>query len=235
MQVGIIAEGRGDLAIIGNILRGSLELDNEHITYIRPEYQQDETDLATRTEESFSNWGLVKKECTDYAHIKEFLNSPIDESRIVIIHIDAAECELSGYDVSRPAGARNSETAKDLHGRITTKIDEWLAGRGSGQIQYAIAIEESDSWLLTLFSSQETSKYPNPKETLQRTLNRSNTRSAKERKRAFQKSTFDRYDELSKPFRKSNTLKSAMRLNVSLQLFVESLQRLASQITADSQ
>ncbi|WP_147447343.1 hypothetical protein [Corallococcus sp. CA054B] len=221
--MGIIAEGRGDLAVIGNILKGSLGIEYEYVTHLRPEYQQDETDLATQAEESFSNWELVKKECTDYSRIEEFLTSPIDEPRMVIIHIDAAECELSGYDVSRPSGERSPESAEELRRRIAIKIDEWLAGRGTERIHYAIAIEESDAWLLTLFSPQETSKYPSPKETLQRALNRPNIRSTKERKRDFQRNTFDRYNEWSKPFRKTSTLKSAMQRNASLRLFVESL------------
>ena len=45
MRVGIIAEGRADLAVILNILKGRLGVDRSQVQPLRPEYDQDETDL----------------------------------------------------------------------------------------------------------------------------------------------------------------------------------------------
>lgn len=223
MRVGIIAEGRADLAVITNILKGCLDLDHEHLQYLRPEYDQDETDLHARSAEMYSNWEIVKKECVDYSRIEDFLNSPLDEERLVIIHIDAAECEQPGYDVSRPKGEPGPALSAEVHKRITAKLDEWFAGRGGDRLRYAIAVEETDAWLLTLYSRKETSTYRNVKEVLQKELNRPNRRSDRERKRDSQRKAFELYGEWSKPFRKLRQLQDCMRRNKSLQLFVESL------------
>jgi hypothetical protein len=44
MRIGVIAEGRGDLAVLTNIFKGQLGLDSEDIQYLRPEYSLDETE-----------------------------------------------------------------------------------------------------------------------------------------------------------------------------------------------
>ena len=75
MRIGIIAEGRGDLAVITHVLKGCLGLDQEHVQYLRPEYALDETDLHSQREEQYSNWETVKKECVEYSRIEEFLET----------------------------------------------------------------------------------------------------------------------------------------------------------------
>lgn len=223
MRIGIIAEGRGDLAVITNVLKGCLGLDREHVQFLRPEYALDETDLHTQAEEKYSNWGTVKRECVEYSRIEEFLESPVDEARLVVIHIDTAECELPGYDVQRPEGKASPELSAELYKRVAAKLDEWLAGRGAGLLRYAIAVEETDAWILTLYSKKETSTYRNVKETLQWALDRSSALTDKERKKDSQRKTFERYEHRSRPFRKRSQLQDCMRRNVSLRLFVESL------------
>ena len=53
--------------------------------------------------EAFSNWTLVKKECEEKIAIEDFLSDGFfDDERIVVLHLDTAECELNGYDVERP-------------------------------------------------------------------------------------------------------------------------------------
>jgi hypothetical protein len=222
MRIGIIAEGRGDLAVIANILKGRLGLDLEHVQFLRPEYASDETDLHEQSEERFSNWGHVKRECIDYARIDEFLNSPLDEERLVVIHIYTAEAELVGYDVVRPSET-GQEYSIELRRRVAAKLDEWIAGRDDGRLRYAIAVEETDAWVLTIHATKETSAYRDPKRALERELNRPNRLSDKERKRLFQLQIYQRYDRLSQEFRKPSTLQKCATRNQSLRLFLESL------------
>jgi hypothetical protein len=224
MQIGIIAEGRGDLAIISNILRGWLGIDSEYIVFLRPEIQLDETDRHEMRARQFSNWELVKQECIEGPLLEDFLNSSIDEERRVVIHIDTAEAELPGYGVRRPQSGRDYVT--ELHKRIVAKLDEWLAGRGAGRIRYAIAIEETEAWLLTLYLEKETSAHPNPKNALDWELNRTSRHSKAERKRLHQlkgSDTYKYHDELSRDFRKRRTLQDCATRNQSLRLFLEAL------------
>lgn len=223
MRIGIIAEGPGDLAVLTNILKGWLDLDSEHVQFLRPEYDQDETDLHEQAEARFSNWEIVKGECLNYSRMDAFLASPLDEDRLVIIHIDSAECEHPHYGVSRPKSKPGAGHAEELRARIATKLEEWLGGRGGERVRYAIAVEETDAWLLTLFSRKETSALRDPKKALHQALNQSNLFSAKELQRLFHQTAFHQYDELSKPLRKRKSLQDCMKRNKSLQLFLESL------------
>lgn len=225
MRIGIIAEGRGDQAVITNILRGWLGIDSEFITDLRPEAQRDETDLHAMSEGQFSNWELVKEECTHGTLLEDFLNNFIDEEKLVIIHIDTAEAELPGYGVSRPPRS-DRNYATELHKRVVAKLDEWLAGRGRGRIRYAIAIEETEAWTLTLYLKKETSAQPNPKNALEWELNRTSRHSEAERKRLLRLKDTDSkkfHAELSRDFRKRRTLKECATRNHSLRLFLEAL------------
>lgn len=220
MRIGIIAEGRGDLAVISNILRGRLGIDFEDIQFLRPQYALDETDLHAMSEEQFSNWGLVKKECSTGALLEEFLNSPIDEGRLVVIHIDTAEAELPGYDVTRPSGSTR-DSVIELHRRVAAKLDEWLSGRKSDQFRYAIAVEETEAWILTLYQKKETSTARDPKKALKKALNQ--RQSDKERKQLSQMKAYEHHDKLSRDFRKRPKLEECATRNHSLRLFLESL------------
>ncbi|MFY0580431.1 hypothetical protein ACN28S_44885 [Cystobacter fuscus] len=219
MRIGIIAEGRGDLAVISNILRG-LGIDFEDIQFLRPQYALDETDLHAMSEEQFSNWGLVKKECTTGSLLEEFLDSPIEEERLVVIHIDTAEAGLPGYDVTRPPGS-TKDSAIELRRRVAAKLDEWLSGRKSDQFRYAIAVEETEAWILTLYQKKETSTARDPKKALQKELNQRH--SDKERKQLSQMRAYEHHDKLSRDFRRRRTLEDCATRNHSLRLFLESL------------
>ena len=220
MRIGIIAEGRGDLAVISNILRGRLGIESEHIQFLRPEYNLDETDLHTLSEEQHSNWEVVKQECVDCTRLQDFLESPLDEERLVVIHIDTDQVEHPNFGVKRPQG-KGEEYVLRLRQLVASKLKEWLAGRGAKRTRYAIAVEETDAWVLTLYSAKDTSALPNAKERLKRELNRRYPEAT--RKRLFLYTTFDHYDELSRDFRKDKKLRECATRNHSLRLFLESL------------
>lgn len=226
MRVGIIAEGRGDLAVLKNILKGWLNLDRESIQYLRPEYDLDETDLHSMPAEQRSNWGLVKQECVDGKKIIEFLECPIDEERFVVIHIDAAESELDGYDVERPTGDVGDSLFYSVRTAIVAKINEWPRAPFNGCVRFAIAIEEMDSWVRTIYapeSVKDTGAHRNAKERLKKEVNKSNQFSLKRLKQLYQLKTFQQYDSLTHEFRKKTTLANCAKRNRSLHLFLDSL------------
>ena len=224
MRVGLIAEGRGDLAVLTNVLKGWLNLELEDVQYLRPEYSLDETDLHDMSEEKFSNWSLVKRECIERARIKEFLESPIDEERFVIVQIDTAEMELVGYDLKRPTDLTGEAHIAAIRALVIDKINGWLEGNFRGAIHYAVTIEETDAWILTLFATRDTCTHRDAKKHLDRALNKPNAFSDKERKRLFQMKTFERYHKLSKSLRDKTTLIDCARRNHSLRLFLDELE-----------
>jgi hypothetical protein len=158
MRVGIIAEGRADLAVLANIVRGQLGIDRQDIQPLRPEYDLDATDLHALAPEQFSNWCHVRDECRSLQRIDDFLHSPLDDELLVVIQIDTAEAELSGYEVTRPENTKDDAYATELCRRVAETLDEWLAGRKSKQICYAIAVEETDAWVLTLYPGASAKK-----------------------------------------------------------------------------
>lgn len=220
MRVGIIAEGRSDFAVLCNILKGALGLDREFVTPLRPELHRDETDL--HAEATFSNWELVRKECVEGAKIDAFLASPIEEGpRWVVIHIDAAEA--SQYGVVRPSDRREEDTSA-LCQAIADRMRAWLGSRASEPIDLAIAVEETEAWILPLYRDEATDKLSNVKERLRRELQRA--LSDKEKKRILALIDVDglRFGaEVSAPLRKRRQLERCAGLNVSLARLVAAL------------
>lgn len=227
MRVGIIAEGPSDVAVLRNILKGAIGLDSEFTTPLRPELHRDETDL--HAEGRFSNWELVKAECVAGVKIDEFLASPIDDGpRWVLIHIDAAEA--AEYGVPRSAD-RGGEDITALCEAIATRLREWLAHRAAGPIELAIAVEETDAWVLPLYRAEPTDRLPNVKERLRRELGR--VLNDKERKRILAYVETDKYRfgaEVSSPLRKRKDLARCERLNASLERLVAALRARAPQL-----
>lgn len=220
MRVGLIAEGRGDLAVLVNIIKGKLGLDFEDVQFIRPEYDLDETDLHEQTEAQRGGWVRVKSECIDRSRIREFVSNAIDDEVLVVIHIDTAEAHLKGYDVERPS--RDAEDYPErLRALVVARINTWLEHEMLAPIRYAVAVEETEAWVLTIYSKKDTCRHGNPKEKLRDEVNRS--LSAKERKRHFQRREFEQASELTRPFRKLRELEECATRNVSLRLFVDSL------------
>src|SRR5207302_1157830 len=113
---------------------------------------------------------LVKQECIDGGAIADFLDSPIDEGRLLVIHVDAAEAALPGFDIPRPARDA-ADFAVALRGRIAAAIDGWLGARSGAHVRHAVAVEETDAWVLALHVDGDTGLLPNVKERLHHTIN----------------------------------------------------------------
>lgn len=164
MRVGIIAEGRSDAAVITNILKGKLGIDRSDIQYLAPELEFDQTDLEQQMRlEQFSNWEIVKQKCCEQTVFSGFLDS-VDDNRFIVIHLDTAERLLKGYDVTEPKKEKHDQYSNRLRENVVSKINEWLNNNYSERLAYAIAIEETDAWVLTIFSKdKDTSVHHNPK------------------------------------------------------------------------
>jgi hypothetical protein len=103
MQVGVIAEGWSDQAVIANIVKGKFGIDHALITFIQPEFYYDETDLQSggyqqMARNEFGGCVLVKNHCTEKRSTEEFI-SDFEEERPIVIQIDTAEAHLEGYEV----------------------------------------------------------------------------------------------------------------------------------------
>lgn len=171
MRYGVIAEGPADVAVVRAILKVLKGIDGNEVVSIRPSEQMDETDL---NEMQFSDWLLVLKSCEDEALLSAFFDA-IEDDALLIVQIDTAEHTEAGYDVSLPLRGRDMDWkiySEELRQQVKQRIAALLPEAYRDKVAYAIAVEETDAWLLPLFdvSSKETAQYANPKERLQRLI-----------------------------------------------------------------
>lgn len=221
MRAGIIAEGKSDLAVITNILKGVLDIDKSDIQYLVPELEFDETDLPRMREEQFSNWTIVKNKCITGTVVSDFFGM-IEDNRFLVIHIDTAERFEVNYDVPSPPKTSAGNYVEDTTLAVTDKIKEWLGDNLNDRITFAVAVEEIDAWLLTLFEeTEETGHYPNPKRRFDKLFN--DKFSKNERRKISQLEVFKQYIEKSKLFRKHKNMEQFCERNRSLSIFVERL------------
>lgn len=223
MRVALIAEGKTDQVVIKNILKGWLDIDGSDIRYLRPDLEYDNTDLAQMDESQFSNWTLVKQECLDGKNIRTFLE--VNTNAFIVIHIDAFECDHIGYDVIRITKDNDdlSKYCEELRAKIVEKIQEWQGGNNLVQTAHAVAIEETEAWILTLYGqsdTKDTSSLNNPKSKLKQVMN-----SDDKLKKLFRKEIIDQFNELTTDFRKKKNLEKARLKNKSLDLFLQDLDK----------
>ena len=230
-KFGVVAEGPSDIAIVSAVLKGALGIDiATQVVWLVPELQMDETDLSNRTD-AFSNWEIVKRECSDRLHIDKWISNSIEEEEhCLVIHIDTAECENVGFDVNRPTGA---DAAILLRQRVLEKMKTWLTGPVSASAAFAIAIEEMDAWLLAHYDNRatDTTKFRNPKERWQRYWSDPANFDDKQRKKISQLNAAKRAEYFAMPLKKRRELNAACTRNSSLKSFVDDLERWESDDT----
>ena len=211
MRIGIIAEGRADIAVITNVIKGLTGLDSSNLQHLRPTDEYDETDLQARGDVRQSTWSLVKAECEEKIAIKKFLS--IEGNKYVAIHMDSAEAQ--DYDVKIPP--RDENFCLTLRTSIKAKMRQWIGEEFNEEILYAIAVEEIDAWLLTIHRpKKDSSLSPNPKKALGRILSKKGENST---------SNFPNYFRLSEDFARPRRLKElkCFDYNCSLMLFANEI------------
>ncbi|WP_040497121.1 hypothetical protein [Fulvivirga imtechensis] len=164
MKIGIICEGHTDRAVIANILKGLKGIDSSQIVPLRPDNSKDETDLSTNPIDSFGGWHAVKEECENRQKISRFLS--IEGQDIIIVQIDSAESD--DYEVSKPVKDNNYSTV--LRQKIIEKIRAWLNNEFQDDLIYAVAIEEIEAWVLTIYDTKNSANSADPKAKLNRVL-----------------------------------------------------------------
>lgn len=213
MRIGIIAEGKGDLAVIENVIKGITGFDSSNFFHLRPSDDLDETDLG-RGDPTRSTWSLVKKECVEKKAIERFLK--LEDNKYIVIHLDTDRAQ--DYEIEIPE--RNDIFCENLREKVIIKIKEWLGNEYLEKMLFAIAIEEIDAWLLTIHGNlKDTSLSPNPKKALSFSL---------AKKRVDTTSNYYNFLSLSKPFSKDKEVKKGkfLELNCSLRLFHEEVQKM---------
>ena len=195
MRLGIIAEGKADIAVIKAVLKAAKGIDGSDIVQLRPSEQFDETDL---NELNFSNWNLVLKSCGDEHLLQPFFDGLMGDA-LLVVQIDTAE------------------RSEQLYSNVKSKITEIIPEAYRDKIAYAIAIEETDAWLIPLFdtSCKETAQYANPKEHLHYLINRID-RKKRNKYIDTDKKNLD-YSNIAKDMKKG--LRLCRQKNKSLDLF----------------
>lgn len=211
MRIGIVSEGKGDRAVITNILVGLLEIDSSDIEPLRPQDHLDETDKAAVSSVTFGGWQGVKQECESRIQIDEFL--AVKGQDYIVIHLDSAEADQ--FPVNRPS--KTAEYCSELRARIISKINSWLKEDISGNLLYAIAIEEIEAWILTIYDTGNSASSAKPKEKLSRVLGRLDKNSS---------SNYANFLQITKPFsqKKQSKKKEYYRRNCSLNAFIVEVQ-----------
>jgi len=230
MKVGIIAEGWDDCGVIYNLLISILPIESsDDVKYIRP--KEDATD---KEEAAFSNWPLVKKECIEKVELDKFLSVFPDEPKLIIIQIDTAECEEQEYEVVRPAKSNLVDYSTNLRDAVIAKINEWLGPDFSVPVAYAVAIEETEAWIIALLDDnlrRDSCSLADPKRRLKDNLSDYISRPSlkhyvgvKSNKGAFEAAHF-----LSGGFTRRKNLANARKFNHGLNLFCAELEAHANE------
>ena len=167
MRFGIIAEGYADVAVIKAVLKALIGIDGSDIIQLRPSEQFDETDL---NEMQFSNWNLVLESCQNEDLLYTYFES-FPEEALLVVQIDTAERGEAGYDVPKPLRTKDTEWktySEQLFSAVKEKISQIIPNAYREKVAYAIAIEETDAWLIPLFdtSHKDTAQHATPKEHL---------------------------------------------------------------------
>jgi hypothetical protein len=217
MLIGLIAEGKTDVVIIKRIIATVLGIDSSDIRAFRPDDFKDETDKFSNSTSQFSNWTIVKEECIRRETIERFF-ALSDENFGFVIHLDTDRANEIGYNNYKPNKHNNLNYVVEIRQAIKARIDMWL-GPHTFNLAYAVAVEESEAWLLPLhinLGNKSTDFDNNPKSSLQATP---------AYRRLKGNELVPKYEKLATPLRKARELSICAANNQSLQLFIEELRQ----------
>ena len=203
---------------------------NSDVRFLRPVFSLDATDTSDQDNiaDNFSNWTLVKKDCTEFSKIDNYLNHEnfLGQERKIIIQIDTAECEEAGYDVIRP-NKKEATYCEDLRTKVVTRIKSWVNKPAiDKQLFFAVCIEETEAWVHALYENKNTTNFPDPKKAFEKYRSKksqTDKKFQKQEQKLINKSTFEKFGFYSKGFQKKKNIASSSKNNKSLEAFVNSL------------
>jgi hypothetical protein len=168
MDIRIIAEGPADRDIIKAIVRAITKVEPENIVGILPSDLVDETD---RYSGDFSDWYIVLEKISDEDFLARAM-ATVQGDFILVVHIDTAERGEIGYDVSIPVRSGSmdwNQYAIDLREAVKQKLETLIPPEYRDHVAYAIAIEETEAWIIPLCESvrHDTASHVRPKERLE--------------------------------------------------------------------
>lgn len=171
MDVRIIAEGPADGDIVKAIVHSITKVEQENIECLLPSDLVDETD---RYSGNFSDWYIVLEKISDEDFLAGAM-ATVQGDFILVVHIDTAERGHVGYEVNSPIRSGNVEWeqyATELRDAVKQKLEALIPNEFRDHIAYAIAIEETEAWVIPVFESlrHDTAKHAKPKESLERTI-----------------------------------------------------------------
>ena len=217
---GIIAEGVTDQVIIENLLVGYFQDPDLEVRALQP--LRDNTDKQEVA--SFGGWYQVLEYCQSEVFIGAF-----QQNDYVIIHIDTDRCEDKHYDVSKLD--ENGKTAPPalLIERVKSKFlalfEECFGQEFYDQyherILFAIAVHETECWLLPLFLKSH------HKSSVNKCLDKLNHQLRKDKQRTINRKNKDYrlYDQFSRRYLKKKEIDRHASENPSLAIFLDELKR----------
>ena len=212
---GLIAEGETDQRVLRNILVGFFEDEDEEPAMVPVQPKVDEA----------GGWTRVFNALKEGRH-REAL-SYVD---YLVVQIDTDVCDEPGYDVSRRDAEGKPHSPADLVQAVAARLTkamgaDFFAEAGS-RVILAIAVDSIECWLLPLLFDQRAkkAKVSGCEEAANKQLERRNEKPLSTRSNKF----LHRYEAVSRPYTKRKVLLAHRAENPSLDLFVASLEGLAT-------
>ena len=220
MRIGIIAEGFADVNVIKAVVKKLLGYDGADMYVLRPEEAFDETDLQAM---NFSNWELVFESCKDECLMSAFFGT-LEGEAMLIVHVDTAERGLKGYEINQPQRTKAvdyAEYTEQLRISVMQKVNEIIPEIYRERIIYAIAVEETDAWLIPLFENKvrDTASHVRAKETLAQLIG-----ADKKRAKVYVDTKHKSLDYVKLGKELAKDLKNCRKRNKSLDLFCMDLE-----------
>lgn len=218
---GIISEGPTDQIVIENILCGYFKSPDlsESIRFIQP--FRDNTDKYGIANQG--GWLNV----FEYCRSKRLLES-FEQNDYIIIQIDTDRSEDKNYDVRKTNREGLEYSSEQLIGKVIEKF-QWIFTNTFNEkyslfkdrIIYAICVQEIECWLLPLFYDDKI-QYATTN-CIKRLNDRVNEKFGFYIDPKNKSNRGTEYDKVSKAYLKNKTLIAKYKNNISLKVFIESL------------
>jgi hypothetical protein len=220
---GIVSEGPTDQIIIQNILVGFFgDYDiTSTIRFLQP--LRDATDEDSVREKG--GWFKVFEYCKS-----QYIIDAFEQNDFIIIQIDTDVCEEVNFDIKRNKENGDKKSDIELINDVKEKFIEILENRFGKEryksiahrIVYAICHNEIECWLLPIYYNDKTKEATN---NCIHKLNKAITEKVGCYIDPNNKANMaQQYWQISKPYMKNKELIAKSSENISLSLFIESLQ-----------